>query len=84
MLPLSGRRLLVVDDDADLAGVVADAAARLGARVEVVPGGHAALVALGGGAPDAAVVDLPLPDLRGSAVLDAFRQAGVPAFAVSG
>jgi CheY-like chemotaxis protein len=82
--PLAGKRLLVVDDDADLAGVVAEAAARLGAHVEVVPGGRAALAAIQHRRPDVAVLDLPLPDLRGSVLLEALRRAGVPAFVVSG
>lgn len=82
--PLAGKRLLVVDDDADLAGVLAEAAAGLGAEVEVLPGGRAALAALGRRRPDAAVIDLPLPDLRGSTLLEALRRARVPAFAVSG
>jgi CheY-like chemotaxis protein len=82
--PLAGKRLLVVDDDADLAGVVAEAAARLGAHVEVVPGGRAALTAIQHRRPEVAILDLPLTDLRGSVLLEALRRAGVPAFAVSG
>lgn len=84
MTSLAGKRLLVVDDDADLAGVVAEAAARLGAHVEVVPGGRAALASLQRQRPDAAILDLPLPDLRGSTVLAGLRRSAVPAFAVSG
>jgi CheY-like chemotaxis protein len=82
--PLAGKRLLVVDDDADLAGVVAEAAARLGASVEIVPGGRAALAALHHRRPDVAILDLPFPDLRGSVILEALRRSRVPAFAVSG
>jgi len=82
--PLEGRRLLLVAEDADLASLVAQAAARLGAEVERVPSGRAALDALARRAPHVAVVDLPLRDVRGSEVLAALRRAGVPALALSG
>jgi CheY-like chemotaxis protein len=82
--PLAGRRLLVVDENADLAEVVADAASRLGAAVERLDGGRAALAALARTRFDAAVLDLPLGEVRGSDVLAALRRAGVPAIAVSG
>jgi CheY-like chemotaxis protein len=82
--PLAGRRLLVVDENADLAEVVADAAARLGAAVERMDGGRAALEALARARFDAAVLDLPLTEVRGSEVLAALRRARVPAIAVSG
>ncbi len=82
--PLAGKRLLVVDENADLARVVGDAAARLGAEVEVRDSGRSALDALARSPPDAAVLDLPLADVRGSEVIAALRRAGVPVIAVSG
>jgi CheY-like chemotaxis protein len=82
--PLSGKRLLLVAEDADLSALVAGAAARLGALVQAVPTGRAALDALARRVPDVAVLDLPLPDVRGSEVLAALGRAKVPAVAVSG
>jgi CheY-like chemotaxis protein len=82
--PLEGKRVLLVAEDADLATLVAGAAARLGAEVESVPAGRAALDALSRRAPHVAVLDLPLPDVRGSDVLAALARAGVPAIALSG
>jgi ActR/RegA family two-component response regulator len=84
-LPLSGKRLLLVSDDAELATLVeAAAAARLGAETVAAPSGRAALEALGRRPPNVAVVDLPLADVRGSDVLAALRRAQVPIVAVSG
>jgi CheY-like chemotaxis protein len=84
-LPLTGKRLLLVIEDPVLAEVLAEAAVRLGAEAPVAATGRAALEALAGPArPHAAVLDLPLPDLRSSELLAALRQAGVPAVAVSG
>ncbi len=82
--PFAGKRLLLVGEDADLAGVVADALSRLGADVTALESGRAALEALAVRAPDAAVLDLPLGDVRGSEVLAALKRARVPAVAVSG
>ncbi len=82
--PLEGKRLLLVAEDADLASLVAQAAARLGAQVETVRSGRAALDALARRAPHVAVIDLPLADVRGSDVLAALRRAEVPAVALSG
>ncbi len=84
MGPLSGKRLLLVAEDADLAALVAGAASRLGAKVDPVSTGRAALDALARRAPHVAVLDLPLPDVRGSDVLAALARARVPAVAVSG
>jgi CheY-like chemotaxis protein len=82
--PLSGKRLLVVAENAELAELVAEAAVRLGAEVEVRASGRAAVEALAARPPDLAVLDLPLPDLSGADVLSALGQAGVPAIGVSG
>lgn len=80
----TGKRLLLVAEDADLATLVAVAAGRLGAEIVAVPTGRAALDAIARRAPHVAVVDLPLADVRGSDVLAALVRARVPAVAVSG
>jgi len=77
-------RLLIVEENAELAGLVAAAAARLGAEATVCATGREALDRLLELQPGAAVVDLPLADVRGSEVLSALKRAGVPAVAVSG
>jgi two-component system, OmpR family, response regulator len=73
----------VVDAGGDLAGALADAAARLGASIAECRGGRAALEAVGALGADAAIVDLPLPDVRGDAFLVALRERGIPCVAVS-
>ncbi|MFL5262644.1 MAG: DUF4388 domain-containing protein [Anaeromyxobacteraceae bacterium] len=82
-MPLRGKRVLVVDAGGDLAGVMAAAAAGLGASVAECRGGRAALEAVGALGADAAIVDLPLPDVRGDAFLVALRERGIPCIAVS-
>jgi CheY-like chemotaxis protein len=82
--PLTGKLLLVVAEDAELAALVRGAAERLGAVVLSVPSGRAALDALSRARPHVAVLDLPLPDVRGSDVLSVLRRAEVPAIALSG
>jgi CheY-like chemotaxis protein len=73
-----------VAEDADLATLVALAASRLGAETVSVSTGRAALDAIARRAPSVAVLDLPLPDVRGSDVLAALARVRVPAVAVSG
>jgi CheY-like chemotaxis protein len=82
--PATGRRLLLVAEDAELATLVALAAARLGAEVVTVSSGRAALEAIARRPPQVAVLDLPLADVRGSDVLAALGRVRVPAVAVSG
>ena len=82
--PLSGKRLLVVAEDADVGALVQGALGRLGARVLQVATGRGALDLLGRVTPDAAVVEVPLSDVRGSEVLAALARARVPAVAISG
>jgi CheY-like chemotaxis protein len=82
--PLSGKRLLVVAGDADLAALVQAALGRLGAKVERVGTGRAALEGVARLRPDAAVLEVPLVDVRGSELLAALARAGVPAVVVSG
>ncbi len=83
--PLEGKRLLLVVEDATLAELLAEAASRLGAQVDVQATGRGALAAVRQPAlPGAAIIDLPLADVRGREVLAAMREAGVPVIAISG
>lgn len=82
--PLAGKRILIVDENADLSSLVADAASRLGAEALACATGRDALAAIAAKRVDAALLDLPLADVRGSEVLRALAAASVPAIAVSG
>ncbi len=83
--PLSGKRLLLVVEDATLAGLLAEASRRLGAEVEVTSTGRGALGVLQRPAtPHVAIVDLPLADVRGGEVIGAMRRVGIPVIALSG
>lgn len=78
-------RLLIVEDNLELASLIATMAQNRGHDAQAVYTGEAALEALGPSARfDAALVDLLLPDIRGSEVLGALRAHGIPAIAVSG
>jgi CheY-like chemotaxis protein len=60
------RTLLVVDDDADLRGVIADALSSEGYRVRLARNGHEALTALAQQPiPDAILLDLAMPTMTG-------------------
>jgi CheY-like chemotaxis protein len=75
--PLAGKRLLLIVEDSVLAELLAEAAARLGADAVVASTGQAALDAAAGPPGfGAAVLDLPLPDVRGAEVLQALKRAG--------
>jgi CheY-like chemotaxis protein len=78
-------RLLVVEDNHELASLIVSAAQGRGHEARAAYTGEAALEALGPGSKwDVALVDLLLPDIRGSEVLAALRAHGIPAIAVSG
>jgi len=83
-VPLSGKRLLIVEDDQELARLMGAAAERLGARVSLCASGEEALAALQVWPADAAVIDLPLGSGDPRELLDLLRRRGVPAAAVSG
>lgn len=77
-------RLLIVEDQRELAALVAAAARSRGHEpVEAHTGGDA-LNALEAQPVDAAIVDLLLPDIRGSDVLQTLKVRRIPSFAVSG
>jgi CheY-like chemotaxis protein len=83
-VPLRGKRLLIIEENEELGRLVAAAASALGASPVVRRGGRAALAELDASGADGAIVDLPLPDVRGDAFLIALRDRGVPCVAVSG
>jgi len=77
-------RLLIVEDNAELAALIASAVQSRGHSARVVHGGAAALAAIGDERPDLAIVDLLLPDVSGREVLIRLRELAVAAIAVSG
>ncbi|MBN8232761.1 response regulator [Corallococcus macrosporus] len=78
-------RLLIVEDNQELASLIATVAQNRGHEALTVFTGESALEALGPTTRfDAALVDLLLPDIRGSEVLGALRAHAIPAIAVSG
>ena len=86
---LSGRTLLVADDDQDNAELLTLVVEGAGARVRMVTSAAAALeVVSAPWGPDALLLDIGLPDLDGYALLREIRKvpglSRVPAVAVSG
>lgn len=72
--PLAGRALLIVDDQPEVCEMLVDYLAHLGARVEAVTDGHAALEHLRRATFDALVTDLRMPGFDGAALVTAARQ----------
>ncbi len=68
------KRVLVVDDEPDIARVARDYLERAGFAVTVVPDGRSALVAARGERPDVIVLDLGLPDTDGLDVARSLRK----------
>jgi len=68
---IAPRRILVVDDEAEIAGVLAEALERVGHRVEVAANGAEALEILTARACDLVISDTKMPGLDG---LDLYRE----------
>ncbi len=68
-----GPRLLIIEDDARLAGMLAEYLGEAGFRVSVAPAGRAGLERLAHEPFDALVLDLMLPDLDGLEVCRQLR-----------
>jgi two-component system, OmpR family, response regulator MprA len=74
---MPGRpRVLVVEDDTDIAGVLRRSLDKEGYEVRVADDGETALVAAGDFEPDAVVLDLGLPRLDGVEVCRRIRNGG--------
>src|SRR5918992_2502449 len=72
----SSPRVLVVEDDADIAGVLRRSLDKEGYQVRVAGDGESALQESSVFAPDAVVLDLGLPKLDGVEVCRRLREAG--------
>jgi len=72
--PLEGRAVLVVDDQIEVCEMLVDYLAHLGARVEAVTDGNAALEHLRHSTFDALVTDLRMPGFDGASLVTAARQ----------
>lgn len=85
--PKTAPRVLVVEDEADIAAVIAYQLTRAGFRVETALNGMAALDALHRDLPDLLVLDRMLPEVSGDDVLKAVRAdtatKGVPVLIVT-
>ncbi len=74
LMPLEGRSVLIVDDQPEVCDMLVDYLVHLGARVEAVIDGHAALDQLRRAPFDAIVTDLRMPGFDGAALVTAARQ----------
>jgi two-component system phosphate regulon response regulator PhoB len=71
---MSKKRILVVEDEADMAELVAMRLRREGYLVEVAPDGLRALETIRAATPDLAIVDIMLPVLSGTDLVTEMRQ----------
>jgi DNA-binding response OmpR family regulator len=67
------RRVLVVDDEEDVRGLVAELLGRAGYEVAEVPNGRAALRELFSAPPDLVLLDVNMPELDGWQTLERIR-----------
>ncbi|MDY7232577.1 response regulator [Hyalangium rubrum] len=77
-------RLLIVEDNPELASLMVAAAQSRGHSAQAALTGEDAVALLRPGAFDAVVVDLLLPDMRGTELLTTLVPYGIPAIAISG
>jgi DNA-binding response OmpR family regulator len=71
---MAGTRILVVDDDDDIRGLVRALLERAGYEVRDAPDGRAGLRELYAGAPDLVILDVAMPGLDGWATLERIRE----------
>ena len=82
----AGGRILVVDDDPDVRGFLAEALGDLGHRVEAAESGAAALAAFARAAPDLMLIDFAMPGMNGAELAREVRarRPGQPMLFVTG
>ena len=71
---MSGQRILVVDDDADIRGLVRELLERRGFLVVEARDGRQALQELYGGRPDLVILDVGMPEMDGWTTLERIRE----------
>src|SRR5258706_15503230 len=72
-----GHKVLIVEDDADLRGVLGRGLREEGFQVETVANGHDALERVERISPDVLVIDIGLPDTDGRDLCQALRARGI-------
>jgi DNA-binding response OmpR family regulator len=70
---MNGRRILVIDDDADIRRLVVELLRRAGHEVAEAPDGRAGLRALHASPPDLVLLDVSMPELDGWQTLERIR-----------
>src|SRR5881628_1241843 len=70
---MSAARVLVIDDDADIRGLVTELLGRAGHQVEGAADGRVGLRAFHKSQPDLVVLDVSMPELDGWATLERIR-----------
>ena len=85
-MSLPSARVLVVEDEADVAAVLCDALVDLGYTVHWAADGAAALAIAPTYRPDVVLLDLTMPELPGDVVLERLKAAdpGLPVIVVTG
>ncbi len=79
---LTGKRVLIVDDDEDILGSIDLAMRSEGASTSLVTDGNAAIEAADADRPDAVVLDMMLPKRSGFLVLEKLKQWPKPPIVV--
>lgn len=74
----SDARVLVVEDEATVATLIADVLREEGMRVDVLPDGHRALQAARGASYDLVICDLQMPEMSGQAFFENLQQEKSP------
>lgn len=77
--PLKGKRLLVIDDSAEIRMLVQKLLERTGAKVDVASGGEKGLQMALSANYDMILLDIQMPDMDGYETLDVLKEAGVKA-----
>jgi DNA-binding response OmpR family regulator len=70
---MNGARVLVIDDDADIRGLVTELLSRAGLEVEGAPDGRVGLRTFHKSPPDLVVLDVSMPELDGWQTLERIR-----------